>query len=106
MSSSSTTTTRASISLRAPTVYSVDDAGVEHEAPERHESEFARALEADFKRRALAQPATTKIKTTMIMMMMMMMMIITTLMVMRRKQPTVLGTRMRRRSSGTKSIRI
>jgi hypothetical protein len=65
-SSSRTTSTRASISVRAPGVYSVDDAGIEHEAPERHESEFARALEADFKRRALAplRPRTRRNPST------------------------------------------
>jgi hypothetical protein len=47
-----TTSGTASISLRARAAYSVDDAGVEHDAPERSESEFARALEADFKQRA------------------------------------------------------
>lgn len=55
--SSASSASSASIAIRASAAYSVDDTGVEHEAPERHESEFARALEADFKRRALALSA-------------------------------------------------
>jgi hypothetical protein len=50
-SESSASVPSVAIAVRPIDVYAVDESAVEHDAPARRESEFARALEADFRRR-------------------------------------------------------